>query len=128
MRRPSILAAFAAVVLAACAGAPTRTVTDPYAVVQRALQTPWHQVQVNVGASVKSGGATVSLDPTAIQVVVDNDAGKGSVHVSLPTAALGIDAVTAGELGVTGSTLDVDALYDGSALYAKSPVLKLAIG
>lgn len=91
------------------------------------METPRQQVQVNVGATVKAGGTTYTLDPGNIQVVADSSAGKGLVHISLPIAALGADAASLQALGVTGSSLDFDALYDGQAVYAKSPLIKVLI-
>ncbi len=127
MRRPIIaLAAAAGFVASACQGAAPAT-TDPYAVLTRAVDNPWHQVQVNVGATITSGAGSFSLDPSAIRIVVDSDAGKSLVHVSLPTALLNLDSTTAARLGITGPSLDADMVYDGAGLYAKSPVFKAVL-
>jgi hypothetical protein len=91
------------------------------------MATPWQQVQVNVGISAKTGAATFALDPSALQLVLDTTAGKGSVHLSIPAAALGASATSLQALGITGNTLDFDALFDGQALYAKSPLLKSVV-
>ncbi len=126
MRRFLLIGA-AAVALIAAGCSSSASTQDPYEIVHRAMDASWQQVQVDFGASVKSSGTTVTLDPGTLRLVADTTAGKGLFHLSLPTAALGADASSLSQLGVTGPTLDFDALYDGQALYAKSPVLKLAV-
>ena len=123
----STRAALVASLIVIAAGCSSSGSQDPYEIVRKALATPWAQVQVNVGASVKSAGATFSLDPSSIQFNVDSMAGKGSVHVALPAAAMGANPASLAALGITGSTVDFDALYDGQAFYAKSPILKPVI-
>ena len=115
------LVAFIVVVLAGCNNAPAAS--DPYQVLYDA-NGKWDTVQVNVGLSAQGGDTPLTLDPSAIKVVVDSNAGKGLVHVALPVAQLQIDAATLGQLGITGDTLDLDVLWDGDALYAKAPALK----
>jgi hypothetical protein len=113
----------ALVAIGALAGCGNNASSDPYEVV---LKTRSAQqggpVQIDVGASGKSAGTTISLDPGAIRIVIDPDAGKGSFHLSLPAAALGVPQAALAQLGITGSTIDLDALWDGQALYAKSPI------
>ena len=115
------LVAVIVVVLAGCNNAPAAS--DPYQVLYDA-NGKWDTVQVNVGLSAQGGDTPLTLDPSAIKVVVDSNAGKGLVHVALPVAQLQIDAATLGQLGITGDTLDLDVLWDGDALYAKAPALK----
>ena len=64
----------------------------------------------------------MTIPPEAIEVVVDTKAGKGSLHLALPVAALGDQAASLGALGVTGDTLELDAIFDGQGLYVKSPI------
>ncbi len=106
--------------LAACSSAATTT--DPYQIVTGSMKATWSPVQVNVGFDAKDGATSVSIDPSAFGFVVDKDAGTGALHVSVPIGALGLDASMLGGFGITGSTLDVDVLYDGQALYGRSPV------
>ena len=106
--------------LAACSSAATTT--DPYQIVTGSMKATWSPVQVNVGFDAKDGATSVSIDPSAFGFVVDKDAGTGALHVSVPIGALGLPASTLGGFGITGSTLDVDVLYDGQALYGRSPV------
>src|SRR6185295_6364628 len=84
-------------------------------------------VQVNVGLSVQGGDTPLTLDPSAVKLVVDTNAGKALVHVSLPLDQLQIDATTLAQLGIAGNTLDLDVLWNGDALYAKAPALKNAM-
>jgi len=106
--------------LAACGGS---TAGDPYELLQTATKTTWSPVQVNVGLEAKDAGTTISIDPASIGVVVDKDAGTGALHVSLSAAALGLDATGLAALGISGGSIDVDAVYDGAAIYARSPIL-----
>ena len=111
----------AALALGACSGGPSTV--DPYQVVDKALDASWNLVQVNVGLSGVSDGSPVSVDPSAIQLTIDTKGGRGAVHLSVPTSALGSSAADLGGLGLTGSTIDVDVVYDGQALYAKGPLV-----
>jgi hypothetical protein len=111
-----------ALVVAGCSG-QTATPTDPYQVVDKSLDASWNLVQVNVGVTGTSDGKTVTIDPSAIQLVLDTKGGRAAFHVSLPVADLGADTTSLAELGVTGQTIDVDVLYDGQALYAKGQVV-----
>ncbi len=110
-----------AAVLAGCSSAPA-TQTDPYAIVKTAAASPWDRVQIDLGLKATSAGQTIQLDPGAIRLVVDSEAGKGSFHASIPVSSLGADASSLAVLGITGGSIDLDVLYDGDALYAKSPL------
>jgi hypothetical protein len=116
-----VLVAFIGVVLAGCNSAPAAS--DPYQVLYDA-NGKWDTVQVNVGLSVQGGTTPLSLDPSAVKIVVDSNGGKALVHLGLPLAQLQVDAATLAQLGITGDTLDLDVLWDGVALYAKAPALK----
>ena len=109
-------------IVAAC-GSSASSSSDPYKIASDARQALLNPVQVNVGFEVKDGATTVTVDPSAFGFVVDKDAKTGAVHVSVPTGSLGMGAKDLADLGITGSTLDFDVVYDGQALYAKSPVL-----
>jgi hypothetical protein len=120
MRKLFSVAAFVLVaVLAACQSAPAAN--DPYQVLYDSRDATWEQVQVQVGLSVQGGDTPISIDSSAIKLVLDTKAGKALVHLSLPVAQLGVDPATLIQLGITGPSLDVDVLWDGDALYAKSP-------
>ncbi|HEU4673581.1 MAG TPA: hypothetical protein VFS32_11840 [Candidatus Limnocylindrales bacterium] len=110
-----------AAVLAGCSSTPAAQ-TDPYAIAKTAASSPWDRVQVDVGLKATSGSQTIQLDPGAIRFVMDTKAGKGSFHVSLPASSLGADAASLAMLGITNGSIDLDVLYDGDALYARSPL------
>jgi hypothetical protein len=110
-----------AAVLAGCSSTPAAQ-TDPYAIVKTAASSPWDVVQMDIGLKATSGGQTVQIDPGAIRLVVDTKAGKGSFHLSLSASSLGADASALAMLGAGNGSIDLDVLYDGEALYAKSPL------
>src|SRR3954470_6796567 len=93
----SSAAAGLALIAAACGattGTPTPTATptptppsDAYAVVSKGVQAPMDHVKVNLGIKTTGGTSDISIDPSAIEAVVDTKAGKGTLHVSLPKSA-----------------------------------------
>jgi hypothetical protein len=109
-----------ATMLAACGG--TATTNDPYALAFNATKAGWDQVQVDLSVSAQMGSDSISLAPGAVRLVLDTKNGKGLFHLSIPTSTLGSSAADLAQLGITGDTLDLDILYDGQALYAKSPI------
>jgi hypothetical protein len=120
-----LLAALAVLALlaAACGASTTATPTpappaDGAAVVSRAAAVPMDQVKVNIGLKT-SGDSPITIDPKQIEVVVDTKNGKGTFHMSVPKAALGKDA---NAIPIAGDTIDLDALFDGQAVYVKSPL------
>ncbi|HJP89132.1 MAG TPA: hypothetical protein VJ850_08870 [Candidatus Limnocylindrales bacterium] len=123
MRRLLALITAAVVVLLVAGCGNNAGTNDPYQLVLQTRDAKMDQVQIDFGASVKSAGATVTLDPGAIRIVIDSKAGKGSFHMSLPAAALNVPQAQLAQMGITGNTIDADVLYDGQALYAKSPIL-----
>ncbi len=107
--------------LAACsAGAPS----DPYELVVQSTKATWSPIQVNIGLTATDAGETLTLDPADLAIVIDETAGKGAFHLSLPVSALKIPAAALTQLGVSGDSIDFDLVDDGGALYAKSPFLK----
>jgi hypothetical protein len=124
-RRLALAAVPLALVIAGCGAAPATSTpaaaADAYAVAGTAFDAPLDRVKVNVGVTT-TGSNAVTIPPEAIQVVVDSKAGKGSLHLALPVAALGDQAASLGALGVTGDTLELDAIFDGQGLYVKSPL------
>ncbi len=122
MRKVVALVAAAAIgLLAACSSQPAST--DPYQVVDQATHATYGDlVQANLGVDV-TGSQAVHVDPSAMQLVVDTKSGKADLAVSVSLDALQVDAATRAQLGLTGSTLDLDVRYDGTALYTKSPLL-----
>ncbi|NJD26877.1 MAG: hypothetical protein FIA92_01100 [Chloroflexi bacterium] len=121
MRKFLVLVAVLAAMVAACGGQAAVT-NDPYELVHRAQSATWERVQVDVGINV-SGPETISIDPSAMRFAIDTTAGKANIHVAFPIAALGDAASEIRALGITGDTLDIDVIFDGEALYAKSAAL-----
>ena len=114
----AILVAFTAIV-AACGGATT---SDPYQVLSNSMKATVDPVQVNIGFDFKDGATTVAIDPSALAFVANKAAGTAAVHVSIPAAALGSNAGALAQFGITGSTIDLDIVYDGTAVYGRSPI------
>jgi hypothetical protein len=111
----------AAAVLAGCSSTPK---ADPYQILNDATQASYGDlVQLNLGLDGTSGGKTIHLDPSAFRVVIDTKSGRADFAMSLPLDALQLDAATRAALGVAGDSLDLEVLYDGTALYAKGQIL-----
>jgi hypothetical protein len=114
----TLLTTLLAVSLAACGASKP----DPYDLLLKATSADWGAVQIEFGFSGGSGSEAIEIDRSAIRLILDPDAGKGSLHLALPIDALDL-GVMAAQLGIRGDTIDFDAVYDGSALYARSPLL-----
>jgi hypothetical protein len=120
--RPATLAVAAlALLVAACGGATPAANADPYELATKPFAASWEQVKIQFGISGTDGTTDVSIPPEAIQVSFDTTAGKAAIHLAIPVSALGDSASQLAMLGVTES-LDLDVVYDGQALYAKSPI------
>lgn len=119
---PLVALALAFAAIAAACGSGSTT-SDPYQIASSSMKATWSPVQVNVGFEAKDGATTISIAPSALAFVADKTAGTGAAHVSIPVGSLGIPAATLAQFGITGSTFDLDVVYDGQALYGKSPVL-----
>ena len=121
----ALVAVPVALVVAGCSSAPATTApaaaADAYTVAGTVLDAPLDRLKIQVGVTT-TGENAVTIPPEAIEVVVDTKAGKGSLHLALPVAALGDQAASLGALGVTGDTLELDAVFDGQGLYVKSPI------
>ncbi len=115
----ALLLAFTAVV-AACGGGVAPS--DPYEILSGSMKAPLDPVQVNIGFDVKDGATTVSIDPSALAFVASKADGTAAVHVSIPAAALGSSASLLTQFGITGSTIDLDVVFDGTAVYGRSPL------
>ena len=106
--------------LAACS---SPAATDPYQILETSSKTAWNPVQVNIGFQIKAGAHDITLDRSSMGFVVDSAAGKGAVHLTFPATSLGIPRATLAELGISGNSIDFDAVFDGDGLYAKSALL-----
>ncbi len=113
-----------ALVVAACGSAtpsaPTAApVADAYTAAGKVFDAPLDRVKINVGVTA-TGDEAIEIKPEAIELVIDQTTGKGSVHLSIPAAALGSDAAALGALG-GGDTIDIDALFDGQGRVREEP-------
>jgi hypothetical protein len=119
----ALVIALLGILVAACGGSQPPAETDPYAIVTKSADAPYDKLKVQVGLETKGNPeGDIKIDPSAIEVVVDSKAGTGSFRLSLPASALGEGASGLAQLGITGDTLDIEVLFDGDALYAKSPL------
>jgi hypothetical protein len=112
-----------ATLIGACGASTPTPPPDAYTMFVNASHATYDRVKLQVG--VKTTGMTtgdLNIDPKSIEVVVDSKAGVGSFHLSLPTTALQIPAAQLTQLGITGSTLDLDLVVDKSGVYAKTPL------
>ena len=134
-RRGALILAAVALALAGCGGGEP---PDPYAVIDRAITAGWDQVQVQVGFSVQVPAqqdegfpipaTAINVDPSSIGATIDTRTGRFRVLVSVPLAAVGMDPSTLGPLAPLIQSLDAEVLYDGEAVYAKSPLLPMIGG
>lgn len=118
MRKILALVVALAAVVAACGG--QATTNDPYELLNRSQSANWDRVQVDIGVVV-SGPDAFTLEPGALRFAVDSKAGKANVHIAFPISVLGEEAAQLRALGI-GETLELDVIFDGQALYAKSPL------
>lgn len=104
---------------------------DPYALLDKAWSTGWDRVQVQVGFNLDSqntGGdflpipQKITIDPSWINAIVDTKSGQWHVSLAIPMNALGIPNLGGGLIPNVQS-IDLEAVYDGSDVYAKSPLL-----
>ena len=129
MRRRAFAAAAivaAAIAVSGCSAAASPTPPpDATSILTSAGKATYPtKLEMTFGGSVTSGSTTTNLPDKLLVIDVDTAAGAGAVHLAVPTALLGSDAAPQlAALGVTGDTLSLDVLFDGKALYAKSPLL-----
>jgi hypothetical protein len=131
--RTTAAAALAAVAIAiaGCSGAAAPTPPpDAASLITSASKATYPtKLEMTFGGSYTTGGNTTNLPDKLLVVDVDTAAGAGAIHLAIPTSLLGSEAAPQlAQLGVTGDTLSLDVLFDGKALYAKSPMLPALVG
>jgi hypothetical protein len=110
---------------------------DPYGLLDKAWSVGWDRVQVQVGFNFEAqntGGGdvmpipaqlgNVHLDPGAITAIVDTKTGQWRLAVAISMDAMGINPNLLGG-ALPFQSIDLEAIYDGSAVYAKSPLLPM---
>jgi hypothetical protein len=126
LTRAASALAVAAFMFASCGGgAPA---ADPYELVATSMKAVRDPVQVNVGFAAKDGATTITVDPSAIALVIDGAGKKGAFHMALPASGLGANPLMLRQLGIGGDTIDFDVIYDGQTLYGKSPLFAEMLG
>ncbi|HET7181239.1 MAG TPA: hypothetical protein VFI15_03310 [Candidatus Limnocylindrales bacterium] len=123
----------AALALAA-SGCGNAQPADPYVTLDRAISVGWQQVTANLGVAIDvpaqnvdgftSPATAIHIDPAMVQATIDTQTGRWHITTSIPLAALGMDQQL-GPFGFNFGSIDVEALFDGTAYYAKSPLLPL---
>ena len=116
----------AALAVSGCSPAATPTPPpDPQSLLVAASKASYpSKLEITMGGSYTASGTTTALPDKLLVIDIDTAAGAGSVHLAVPASLLGAGgAAMLAQLGVTGDSLTFDVLYDGSALYAKSPAM-----
>ncbi|HJP89122.1 MAG TPA: hypothetical protein VJ850_08820 [Candidatus Limnocylindrales bacterium] len=133
--RVALLAAALGVAAAGCgSGQPA----NPYVTLDRAISVGWQQVMLNLGVSIdvpaqqidqgfSTNPTSIHIDPSMLQATVDTQTGRWQVATSIPLAALGVTPQQVGPFGLAFQSVDVQVLFDGTAVYAKSPLLPLLL-
>jgi hypothetical protein len=117
------LVVIVAVGAAGLIGCSSPAAADPYQLLDASLRTGWDPVQVNVGFQLSAPGSSMTIDRSAIGAVLEMAKGSGAVHVSLPASDLGLSRAQLRTMGIDASSIQLDMIFDGDALYAKSPLL-----
>lgn len=128
-KRLALIMVGLALAISACGPGET---ADPYTVLDRAVTVGWQQVKINVGFSLdvpaqqvdglSMPGTAIHIDPSSLQATIDTQTGRGSLALSIPLVALGQQPSA---LGPLVQSLDAELLFDGAALFLKSPLLPL---
>ena len=116
----------AAIVIAGCSPAASPTPPPDAATLMTAASKASYptKLEITFGGSFTNAGTSTNLPDKLLTIDVDTVAGAGVVHLAVPTSLFPSNvAPQLAQLGVTGDTLSVDVLFDGKALYAKSPML-----
>jgi hypothetical protein len=111
----------AATLLGAACGSPAAP--DAYDLLSASTKGVWDPLQINVGVVVKDGDTTITIEPTAMAMVVDGAGNKSGIHIALPAESLGLNPFMLDQLGIDGDSIDFDVIYDGQNLYARSALL-----
>jgi len=105
--------------------------TDPYSLLDRAWTAGWDRVQLQLGVTLEvpsQGGdfmpvPNIKVDPNAMTAIVDTHTGQWRVTLAIPGDAAGLPAL----FGVGVQAIDAEILFDGTNLFAKSPLLPMML-
>jgi len=125
-----------AITMIALAGCGLGENNDPYALLDKAWSVGWERVEVQVGFNLdtpNTGGgilmpipAQIRIDPSSISTIVDTHTGQWRVSVAIPVAALGMDpSMLGGAFDPGFQSIDLEALFDGTNIFVKSPLLPM---
>jgi hypothetical protein len=107
-------------VLGACGSAAA---PDPYQLLEASTKATWDPLQVNVGMQIKAGSQSLTIDRSAIGMVVDSAGKKAAVHIGIPASDLGLSGAQMRALGLDASAIDLDMVVSDQAIFARGPLL-----
>jgi len=103
-------------------GCTAPAATDPYVLTSNSLDAGWHRVQLELSLRADVEDRTVAIERGDIRLAFDAEAGTGSFSLSVAPAALGLGPDEVVSLGLPGDRLELDVLFDGEAVFARSPL------
>jgi hypothetical protein len=131
-RRLAVMVVAAALAVLGCAPGEQ---ADPHAVLDRAIVAGWDRVTVQVGFSLDIAAppdaelpvpaTSIRLAPDQLRATVDFRTGQWRVQTAIPHDGLGVSPEMLGVVLPGVRSIDAEVLYDGTSLYAKSPLLPL---
>jgi len=107
-------------VLGACG---SQAAQDPYQLLEASTKATWDPLQVNVGMQVNSGSQSLTIDRSAIGMVIDTNGKKAAVHVGIPASDLGLSRTQMRALGLDASAIELDMVVSDQAIFARGPLL-----
>lgn len=120
----SVVALLAVVLTVGALGACGNSAAqDPYQLLEASTKTAWDPVQVNVGLQVNAGAQSITIDRSAIGMVVDSAGKKAAVHLAIPGSDIGLSRTQLHALGIDASAIELDAVVSDQAVFARGPLV-----